>query len=537
VRATVLTAVLAVLLAASAMLLREDRPTAIGYLLIGASGISGAGYIAALAEAAMWARLLLTETRPERALAPSVIALGLVPLMRRGRGSHWPAPVAKTACVVYSALALTGGCAALFRPFPLAATLGWSAAFALVALTVGRHPEQRPRWDTKGAALAAASAGLTLLLLEAGARLLPSPPPRDDLFQPHPKAVTQHRPGFDGPVLMVDATGDTRRFPVRINTLGMRGPDVPPKQPGEWRILLLGDSYTFGWGVPFEETIGARLEARLAAQYPEHTVRVLNGGMGGSAPWQMAVLLEERYKDLEPDAVVLQTFATNDVADTLLRDGRVLRAYSHEEERRVRHYRNADTWPYRVDRALRSCSSLYARVDAIAGRRHPLANAIAHLRFVHLSVQAPAFATEPYNWILEVERAEAYADLEDGFRLLFDSIDAIAAACEARAMPLVAYNIPWPFVPDDFTAMRDDSPDHGFAMHHSARRMERYFDSAPFDHIAYLDAVLAHPDPKALTLENDGHLSPAGSAFTAALIAEALRPHLETSHAVPPPER
>ncbi|MEQ1893316.1 MAG: hypothetical protein ABL998_12280, partial [Planctomycetota bacterium] len=35
---------------------------------------------------------------------------------------------------------------------------------------------------------------------------------------------------------------------VRVNALGLRGPEVGAKEPGERRVLFLGDSLTYGQG-------------------------------------------------------------------------------------------------------------------------------------------------------------------------------------------------------------------------------------------------------------------------------------------------
>ena len=51
---------------------------------------------------------------------------------------------------------------------------------------------------------------------------------------------------------------------VAVNALGMRGPERrAAKSVGTARILLLGDSFAFGWGVEQEEAFGARLERLL----------------------------------------------------------------------------------------------------------------------------------------------------------------------------------------------------------------------------------------------------------------------------------
>src|SRR5262245_54821758 len=43
---------------------------------------------------------------------------------------------------------------------------------------------------------------------------------------------------------------------VRTNTLGLRDREYGPKAPGEFRVLSLGDSYAFGYGVELEQSYG-----------------------------------------------------------------------------------------------------------------------------------------------------------------------------------------------------------------------------------------------------------------------------------------
>src|SRR5262245_2842209 len=51
---------------------------------------------------------------------------------------------------------------------------------------------------------------------------------------------------------------------VRINEHGVRGrPLALEAAPGRRRILLVGDSFVFGWGVEEDETFAAEIERRL----------------------------------------------------------------------------------------------------------------------------------------------------------------------------------------------------------------------------------------------------------------------------------
>src|SRR5438445_2491659 len=56
--------------------------------------------------------------------------------------------------------------------------------------------------------------------------------------------------------------------PVHINALGTRGPEIQSAKPaGTFRILSLGDSRTFGWGLADEETYSRRVEKMLNDQW------------------------------------------------------------------------------------------------------------------------------------------------------------------------------------------------------------------------------------------------------------------------------
>src|SRR6516162_505269 len=64
---------------------------------------------------------------------------------------------------------------------------------------------------------------------------------------------------------------------VRLNSHGLRGPDFSlTKAPGTYRILMLGDSTTFGWGVREEDTIAQRLQSMLNNQAKGVSYEVIN---------------------------------------------------------------------------------------------------------------------------------------------------------------------------------------------------------------------------------------------------------------------
>jgi lysophospholipase L1-like esterase len=96
---------------------------------------------------------------------------------------------------------------------------------------------------------------------------------------------------------------------INTDSLGLRairvGASYALKQSNEYRIAIVGDSVTFGEGVPrTEDTFAQVLEDRLNQQ-PGRIVRVLNYGASAYSVKQMAASLEHRMVEVQPDLVML----------------------------------------------------------------------------------------------------------------------------------------------------------------------------------------------------------------------------------------
>src|SRR6185295_13051929 len=100
---------------------------------------------------------------------------------------------------------------------------------------------------------------------------------------------------------------------VVTSSLGFRGREhAVPKPPGAFRILGLGDSFTFGRHAP-DEVYLELLEARLRARgFP---VDVINAGVPGYDTAQELGQLRKAGLGLGPDLVLLGFFVTGDVLE------------------------------------------------------------------------------------------------------------------------------------------------------------------------------------------------------------------------------
>ena len=101
-----------------------------------------------------------------------------------------------------------------------------------------------------------------------------------------------------------------------INNLGVRdSEDIGPKATNERRIVVLGDSLVLSVQVPFEQTYGELLEARLNARQTRYRYRVVNAGVQGYGPVQERLFFRKVGASLEPDIVLVSVFVGNDAEE------------------------------------------------------------------------------------------------------------------------------------------------------------------------------------------------------------------------------
>ena len=139
---------------------------------------------------------------------------------------------------------------------------------------------------------------------------------RPGFYLSDPELGQRLSPGYDGWFAGV---------PVRINALGFRDQrdyDVQ-KPPGAFRILVLGDSVTFGHGTRSDTTYPFLLEQRLRAWKPEVEWQVWNLGVPGYATSQELAYLERVAERYQPDLVVVG-FYQNDLTGNAPRRHRAL---------------------------------------------------------------------------------------------------------------------------------------------------------------------------------------------------------------------
>src|SRR5262249_11453656 len=70
--------------------------------------------------------------------------------------------------------------------------------------------------------------------------------------------------------------------PITYNKEGFRERELTPKAKNGYRVMVVGDSFTFGVGITDAERYSNRLETMLRERYPNVPIDVLNFSSGGN---------------------------------------------------------------------------------------------------------------------------------------------------------------------------------------------------------------------------------------------------------------
>ena len=101
-------------------------------------------------------------------------------------------------------------------------------------------------------------------------------------------------------------------FAVDINSLGFRDREFSLRKTAKVRILAIGDSFTYGWGVEANQSWPKVLEEKLRAS--GHDVEIANLGKPGGYPAVYADIAERATPVLKPDLLIIAVLQGDDLA-------------------------------------------------------------------------------------------------------------------------------------------------------------------------------------------------------------------------------
>jgi len=410
------------------------------------------------------------------------------------------------------------------------------AAWALLLLYLRRgvpEPPPRPRASRRERmgtiGLAVVSIGLALTLFELGAQLIPEEnEASEELFEPHTGAIFTLSPGSRTRRMVPVAADRLEEVEYVISSQGIRDRQYGCKEPDEFRILMLGDSFMFGYATSLEDSIPRQLEGLLAEQRRGKRIRVVNAGVPGYGPYQERIFLEQRGFPLEPDLVILQIFPANDLDNTLGKVGRRLRAYNREWHLVVQRERFRNVWQVRSNRFLGRKSKAYRVIENLTDTAPMLVHGWNRVRFLPPCAYQELPPNEKRPFVIETDLAEWYPDIELAVDMLVEDVLGIRADCEARSVDFAAFCVPSHQTADDavWGHVMDKRPagvnyERGKALRIVQKRLT-------VEGVALIDlprCLRAVPDIGDSYYQFDGHFTPKGCAEVAACLADYLLDH------------
>jgi lysophospholipase L1-like esterase len=153
---------------------------------------------------------------------------------------------------------------------------------------------------------------LFLATLEIGLRLVYKPRGPFRFYAPHSESIVQ-RDSKLGYRLRPNIKASAYKSFIETNRLGFRGAEFNPASKTGTRIVALGDSCTFGFGVSDNaHTYPAVLSTLARAE-------VINAGVVGYTSYQAATFLETQLVEFHPD-ILLIYIGWNDLGNSILPD-------------------------------------------------------------------------------------------------------------------------------------------------------------------------------------------------------------------------
>ena len=369
---------------------------------------------------------------------------------------------------------------------------------------------------------------VTLLLFEYAARPILSEqiPWGVPVLKPHGELMYTLRPNTEGDLHFVQDDGSRGAYPIRISSQGLRDDDIGPARPDEFRIMMLGDSFTFGHGLTIEESIPRQLQWVLRESLPDKDISVINAGVVGYGPWQEHGLMREVGFDMKPDLVILQLLPSNDISDTMLHDLKVPRSYSRTNSNMkvTRLFAERD-WKMGLDVWFMDNSSVYKSLYIGSQSEYSVSRLLNAVRLFH-NPEFPSFPPPMERaYYIETDLREWYPELEAGWTSFEKDVSALVKDCQDRGIEVITVVIPtgtvfligyWK------TAIRMSKGAARYDRGKGYQMTQAFVENQGIPNVSLDDIAEDQDDPGDLYYLLDGHFKPLGARVVSERIAERV---------------
>jgi lysophospholipase L1-like esterase len=136
----------------------------------------------------------------------------------------------------------------------------------------------------------------------------------------HAELIPNHYQLFNGFTVKLNTTV------IKINSDGFRDVEYTiEKPPNTIRIIALGDSFTFGWGVNLSDTYVKLLEKKLNEINTTINFQVMNFGVPGYNTLEEIELLKKKGLKYKPDIIIIGYTADDAFNNTKIKSGEITR--------------------------------------------------------------------------------------------------------------------------------------------------------------------------------------------------------------------
>ena len=274
---------------------------------------------------------------------------------------------------------------------------------------------------------------------------------------------------------------------VSLNARGYRGRELAPKKTASrTRVVVLGDSVAFGFGVSDEQTFPHLLDVR------DNDIEAANLAVAGYGPGQELLVLQREALRVDPDVVVLAICLRNDFVDAVLPVALYDGVTPRPRFRLVGDGLVFDDGAGRRSAAARTLqwlsdySHLFNRVSTLLPRRE---------------------AAPEHDW--RYRKQEVLRDADYAFRLCFALVMEMQRVCRRNGVDFLVASFP-----------------SGLSYEMTPALPERFLESLKADGVWLVDMSARFRalglTPTAIALDKTGHLSPRGHAIAGEILEREI---------------
>jgi len=301
---------------------------------------------------------------------------------------------------------------------------------------------------------------------------------------------------------------------VRINSLGLRGPEPGPKADRTLRVLLLGDSFVSAFNVEEAESFVDVAGETLRLQSPGVDVRTINAGTPNYGTWHELRMFRRLAGPLQADAIVLCAYVGNDVENNLYPAEAIV-----ENGLLVAQRRQPGILPYSIRSWLQRNSMSYVFLWNAWNQVRPL---LGRPGSDQLKPDKDLVSPVTVRYV------------EDGYRITADLLRQFHDEVTIRKLPFLLVLIPAEFqvYPERFeqSIRREGLDPKTFDLDLPQKQWRGMAQQLRLRCLDLLPVFRSHGSGPYLFMSLDGHLSIEGNRVAGEAIGRALAPDLPLVH-------